>query len=162
MRLKSWRLLGVAHLIVCALLTCHIATAQDCPQCAAGVAGGACGDGQSPCFNPLGPCQGKECYGHRPFTEASQPDLFYNFYVPNNMGAAAAAYPAPYPTPSLVGHTYYTYQPLMPHEFLYQHHRTYHQYYNGGMGLNRTSVHWYGQPVHTALKSTLKAIRLPY
>lgn len=98
---------------------------------------------------------GKPCSWHKPFTEASQPDLFYNFYAPNTRGAAAAAYPAPYPTPSLVGHTYYTYQPLMPHEFLYKHHRTYHQYYNQGMGLNRTSVHWYGTPV----KSTVGGIR---
>jgi hypothetical protein len=105
------------------------------------------------CFDPYGQaCQGKACYAYRPFTEASQPDLFYNFYVPNNFGEAAAAYPAPYPTPNLVGHVYYTYQPLMPHEFLYTHHRTYHQYYNGGMGLNRTTVHWYRTPVRTALK----------
>ena len=162
MRLSTWRLLGAAHLLVAALLACQTAAAQDCPQCAADAASGACGGEQSPCFTPLGPCQGKACYGYRPFTEASQPDLFYNFYVPNNLGSAAAAYPAPYPTPNIVGHTYYTYQPLMPHEFLYHHHRTYHQYYNGGMGLNRTSVHWYGQPIHTAFKGTIKALRLPH
>jgi hypothetical protein len=103
------------------------------------------------CFQP-NDCRGKACYAYRPFTEASQPDVFYNYYVPNNMGAAAAAYPAPYPTPSLIGHTYYTYQPLMPHEFLYTHHRTYHQYYNGGMGLNRTTVSWHRTPVRTAIK----------
>ena len=40
----------------------------------------------------------------------------------------------------------------MPHEFLYTHHRTYHQYYNGGKGLNRTKVRWYRTPVRTALK----------
>jgi hypothetical protein len=39
----------------------------------------------------------------------------------------------------------------MPHEFLYQHHRTYHQYYNNGMGLNRTKVAWHGTPVRTGL-----------
>jgi hypothetical protein len=111
------------------------------------------GGGDYVCLDPYASiCHGKACSAYRPYTEASQPDLFYNFYVPNNMGAAAAAYPAPYPTPSLVGHTYYTYQPLMPHEFLYTHHRTYHQYYNGGMGLNRTRVHWYRTPVRTAAK----------
>ncbi len=104
---------------------------------------------------------GKRCSWYKPFTETSQPDLFYNFYVPNTRGAAGAAYPAPYPTPSLVGHTYYTYQPLMPHEFLYQHHRTYHQYYNQGMGLNRTSVQWYGTPVRTTAEGIRHFFTLP-
>ena len=98
---------------------------------------------------------------YRPYTEASQPDLFYNFYVPNTRGAAAAAYPAPYPTPSLVGHTYYTYQPLMPHEFLYHHHRTYHQYYNQGMGMNRTTVQWYGSPLRTTAQGVRQLLTLP-
>lgn len=76
--------------------------------------------------------------------EASNPDLFYNFYVgPACDGVPAEMYPAPYPTPPLVGHTYYTYQPLMPHEFLYQHHRVYRQYYNYGRGVNRTTVRWW-------------------
>ena len=80
--------------------------------CTDGSCGGAaCGN--AACGSSCA-CGLKECQGHRPFTEESQPYLFYNFYVPNNMGAAAAAYPAPYPTPSLIGHTYYTYQPLMP------------------------------------------------
>lgn len=95
---------------------------------------------------------GKSCAWNQPLTENSQPDVFFNVYAPNNMGNTAAAYPAPYPTPSLVGHTYYTYQPLMPHEFLYKHHRTYHQYYNGGMGMNRTTVHWYHNPIHSVLR----------
>ena len=72
------------------------------------------------------------------------PDLFYNFYVPPTCGGVGAQlYVAPLPVPANVGHTYYTYQPLMPHEFLYQHHRTYHRYYNEGRGLSRTSVHWW-------------------
>jgi hypothetical protein len=72
------------------------------------------------------------------------PDLFYNFYVPPTCGGVGVGiYPAPLPVPAHVGHTYYTYQPLMPHEFLYQHHRTYHRYYNEGRGLTRTSVHWW-------------------
>ena len=101
------------------------------------------------------------CASYRPYTEASQPDVFFNLYQPNNFGAAAAAYPAPYPTPNLVGHTYYTYQPLMPHEFLYHHRRTYHQYYNGGKGLNRTTVRWHGTPIRTSLKSVHNLISLP-
>ena len=50
---------------------------------------------------------------NRPLTEESQPDVFYNFYVPGNGGSPAAALPAPYPTPPIVGHSYYTYQPLI-------------------------------------------------
>ena len=72
------------------------------------------------------------------------PDLFYNFYAPPNCGGMAGAmYPAPLPVPEHVGHVYYTYQPLMPHEFLYRHHRSYHRYYNDGRGLTRTSVRWW-------------------
>lgn len=72
------------------------------------------------------------------------PDLFYNFYVPPTCGGVGAEiYPAPFPVPAHVGHTYYTYQPLMPHEMLYKHHRTYHRYYNEGRGLTRTSVRWW-------------------
>jgi hypothetical protein len=72
------------------------------------------------------------------------PDLFYNFYVPPTCGGVGAElYPSPLPVPARVGHTYYTYQPLMPHEMLYKHHRSYHRYYNEGRGLTRTSVHWW-------------------
>jgi hypothetical protein len=158
---------GMRHLIGAILLLSALSAgrpgttaAQECLDCqnapsADDYDDGLIADGSGPgnynCFRP-NDRRGKACYAYRPFTEASQPDVFYNYYVPNNMGAAAAAYPAPYPTPSLIGHTYYTYQPLMPHEFLYTHHRTYHQYYNGGMGLNRTSVHWHRTPVRTAIK----------
>jgi hypothetical protein len=70
-----------------------------------------------------------------------QPDLFYNYYQGNNCGGVGAElYLSPRPVPAHVGHTYITYQPLMPHEFMYHHHRTYHRYYNGGQGLTRTHV----------------------
>lgn len=157
-----------AATLLAALVTSSTAVfAQDCPECLGATGGveqgGSCGGGAGnyDCFQPLSPCQGKACYPYRPFTEASQPDVFFNLYQPNNFGAAAAAYPAPYPTPNWVGHTYYTYQPLMPHEFLYHHHRTYHQYYNGGMGLNRTTVHWYGTPLRTAAHGVVKFFSLP-
>ncbi|MFO0914347.1 MAG: hypothetical protein U0795_15410 [Pirellulales bacterium] len=88
---------------------------------------------------------------HGPYTEESQPDIFYNLYVPGAGGTPAAAYPAPLPTPPIVGHTYYTYQPFMPAEWMYHHHRSYHQYYNQGRGLNRTKVKWYSPPLRTAL-----------
>lgn len=70
-------------------------------------------------------------------------DLFYNFYVPpGNSGVVGAQlYPSPRPAPPWVGYTYYTYQPLMPHEFLYRHHRTYVRCYPG-QGWTRTFVWW--------------------
>ena len=73
----------------------------------------------------------------------TSPDLFYNYYAqPGGCGGVGAAmYPAPRPTPPLVGHTYVTYQPLMPHEFLYQHQRTYRRCNPGG-GWTKTTVPW--------------------
>jgi hypothetical protein len=76
-----------------------------------------------------------------------QPDLFYNYYAwPACSGVGAELYLSPRPIPPHVGHTYITYQPLYPHEFLYEHHRTYHRYYNGGQGLNRTHVKYWHSP----------------
>ena len=73
-----------------------------------------------------------------------QPGLFHNYYVPAGSGQfATQLYVAPLPVPTNVGHTYYTYQPLLPHELLYNHQRSYHRYSNGGRGFNRTSVKWY-------------------
>jgi hypothetical protein len=99
-------------------------------------------------------------FGCRPW-EYGRPDLFYNFYVPNNCGGAPAAlYIAPHPVPALVGHTYYTYQPLMPHEMLYSHHRTYRQWYDDGRGVTRTKVAWYCNPLTATAKSLHQTIRL--
>jgi hypothetical protein len=50
----------------------------------------------------------------------------YGYYVQPGSGVLGARlYPCPLPTPPLVGHTYITYQPLAPHEFLYKHCRHY-------------------------------------
>jgi len=70
-------------------------------------------------------------------------DLFYNYYVPpvGPESVGAAMYPCPRPTPPLVGHTYFTYQPLMPHEFLYQHRRTYYTSHPDAP-TTQTSVKW--------------------
>jgi hypothetical protein len=78
----------------------------------------------------------------------SQPDLFYNYYVPgvpcNGYGAEGAQmYPCPRPTPPLVGHTFFTYQPLMPHEFLYKHHRCYYRDNGPYAGVTKAYVWWY-------------------
>ena len=79
--------------------------------------------------------------GGRPW-EYGNPDLFYNFYAPNNSGGVPAPlYVAPYPVPQVVGQSYYTYQPLMPQEFLYKHHRHYTTIHKDAPK-TRTSVHW--------------------
>ena len=70
-------------------------------------------------------------------------DLFYNFYVPPGPsgGAGAQLYTCPRPTPPYVGHTWITYQPFMPHEFMYHHCRCYyHRHANGRR--TKTTVIW--------------------
>ncbi|MCE5267494.1 MAG: hypothetical protein LLG00_06370 [Planctomycetaceae bacterium] len=73
-------------------------------------------------------------------------DLFHNYYAPpaGYPGVGAKLYPCPRPTPPVVGHTYVTYQPLMPHEFLYPHHRVYKTTHPDA-SRTRTSVHWQGR-----------------
>ena len=108
----------------------HVSADENCRNCGPGGSGGGYGSSG----------YGAGCLPGDP----NHADLFYNFYAkPACGGVPAEMYPAPYPTPPLVGHTYYTYQPLMPHEMLYRHHRTYRQYYNYGRGVNRTTVRWW-------------------
>lgn len=73
----------------------------------------------------------------------TSPDLFYNYYVPPRgcSSVATQLYVSPRPTPPMVGHTYVTYQPLMPHEFLYKHHRTYWR--KNPSGWTRSLIVWY-------------------
>lgn len=66
---------------------------------------------------------------------AEHPDIFYNYYNgPTVFGAGTPAqlYISPRPVPEWVGHTYITYPPLNPHEFMYHHKRKYWKYYRGG------------------------------
>jgi hypothetical protein len=86
------------------------------------------------------PCGSQQAYAAGPRTS---PDLFYNYYVPPGPCGTVGAqlYLSPLPTPPLVGHTYFTYQPLMPHEFLYQHSRTYNRFHPRG-GWTRSMVIW--------------------
>ena len=78
----------------------------------------------------------------RIITDQDKNDLFANYYVgPCPCGAAAQMYVSPVPVPANVGHTYTTYQPLMPHEFLYKHTRS--QYAHApGAGWYRSKVRW--------------------
>ena len=73
---------------------------------------------------------------------APQYDLFYNYYV-GPPGQPAQAFVSPRPTPPFVGHTYITYQPLQPNEFLYWHHRVYRRYAGGLRPVNTTMVRWW-------------------
>jgi hypothetical protein len=74
-----------------------------------------------------------------------QYDLFYNYYVNGDSGVPAQMYPAPRPTPPFVGHTYFTYQPFLPHEFLYPHSRVYRRYNrpHGILPVNTTRVSYW-------------------
>lgn len=78
------------------------------------------------------------------------PDHLFSQYTTQGGASSATAgmYPAPHSVPQNVGSSYYTYQPLMPHEMMYTHSRNYFNYYNdssyygGGGSLNITSVRW--------------------
>jgi len=131
-----------------------VSAAQDCPNCPGG--GGGINSGYhfhhhhlpvnaSPYDGSFaGQGHGKyNALGNCNYRNYANQDLFYNYYVGNNCGGMGAQlYLSPRPVPPFVGHTYITYQPLMPHEFLYEHGRTYHRYYNGGLGLTRAHVHY--------------------
>lgn len=72
---------------------------------------------------------------------------FANYYVPpvGYGSVGAAMYPCPRPTPPLVGHTYITYPPLAPHEFMYPHKRVYWTAHQDAAP-TRTSVRWGWRP----------------
>lgn len=81
--------------------------------------------------------------GKRRVSHQRPNDLFYNYYVgPNPSGTAAEMYVSPQPVPASTGHTYTTYQPFMPHEMMYRHHRSYHTH-NPGSGWTRTNVRYH-------------------
>jgi hypothetical protein len=104
---------------------------------------------------------GGKCVTCRPESYEA-PDLFYNFYVPGYCGGVPAQmYLAPRPVPPIVGQTYITYQPFMPHEMLYPHHERYYHYYDNGRGFDRTSVRWYRPPVVNSLKALRNTFEIP-
>jgi hypothetical protein len=79
-------------------------------------------------------------YAEEPQTEASGS---YGYYVQpgGGNGLGASLYPCPRPTPPLVGHTYISYAPLNPHEFLYPHHKRYVQSDCSGRTVTRARYH---------------------
>ena len=93
----------------------------------------------------------------------SADNVFNNYFTQGSANqATAAAYISPVGVPGWVGHTYITYEPLYPHEFMHHHSHRYHSYYDGGAGLNRTSVHYYSPPARTAATRVFKMIQLPH
>ncbi|MCA9248398.1 MAG: hypothetical protein KDA42_14830 [Planctomycetales bacterium] len=86
-------------------------------------------------------CEAQAVYNGR---RSVQGDVFYNYYAQDhrcNQGQPAQLYMSPLPAPPIVGHTYYTYQPLMPHEYMYAHHRDYWRATPGG-SWSHTSVEY--------------------
>ena len=92
-------------------------------------------------------------------------NLFSQYYTQGASPVHAAMYPAPHPTPRHVGQAHYTYQPLMPHELMYQHQRSYYNYYatpasfycnqcginpRSGYGVTKTTVRWQNGCTHMA------------
>ncbi len=68
--------------------------------------------------------------------------LFSNRYS-NGPGTDAKLYVAPLPVPEWVGHTYTTYQPLQPSEWLNPHSRRYFRFDGHPLPVNYTRVeHW--------------------
>lgn len=114
-----------------------------------------------------------------PLAANQRPDVFYNHYLnPAFDGTAARMYPAPMPVPARVGQTQYTYQPLLPHEYMYRHDRVYYtphgtadMFYadpcrckTGGQPYTRTRVIWgYGSntisPTPLSLPTFLRKFR---
>ena len=94
-------------------------------------------------------------------------NLFSQYYTQPGVSIAhAEMYPAPHPVPAHVGQSYYTYQPLMPHELMYPHSRNYYNYYASpssfycnmcggptyrpGYGMTKTTVRWQNGCNHIA------------
>jgi hypothetical protein len=88
-------------------------------------------------------CQKHGWDGQRRISYQRQKDLFYNYYAQPGpfYNTPGKMYVSPLPVPANVGHTYTTYQPYMPHEYLYRHKRAYYTY-NPGAGWTRTNVRY--------------------
>ena len=143
-------------------------------------ASGSCGDTCAGCGNSClggncGKCgggwlgdllSGKSCHdngGYYQPRKYDHSDLFYNFYSQGNYNTAnAQMYISPHPVPAFVGHTFNTYQPFYPHEFMYWHKNRFHNNYDNGRGMNRTKALYYAPPVRTAMKNIYwNKLRLP-
>ena len=157
------RIFATTTWFAAALLTCSClglvglqqasaAESSNCPNCGPTVAKHRPGHGHL-----CGKCNQQNCRQR----QYGQPELFYNYYVPGTCGGVPAQlYVAPRPVPPVVGETYYTYQPFMPHELLYQHDRTYYRYYDNGRSLTRTHISWYRPTVPSMLGGLANHFRI--
>ena len=144
--------LGLAALfMVAATHTSPVLAEQcGCDQCAqaeqeCGCQADNCGCKADRCGCGRQGCKGDRCgghgqRGHQGRHAAAGQGLFYNYYTQGG-AVNAQMYLSPRPTPPLVGHTYITYQPFYPHEFMYTHKRHYMARHGDG-GFTRTSVRW--------------------
>lgn len=122
---------------------------------------GSCGGSMAGSYVPYGTGSGGADSFASLLGKGTQP-LFDNYFTRGHANQAEAAlYMSPIGVPGWVGHTYNTYQPLYPHQFLYQHHDRYHSYYDHGMGLNRTHAKYLAPPVRTAGKHVYKMLEIP-
>jgi hypothetical protein len=82
---------------------------------------------------------------HQQAWHQTAPPLFANYYVPPHAygGVGAQLYVSPLPVPPHVGHTYITYQPFMPHEYMYRHHRTYYRWHDRGGNYTRVQAYFW-------------------
>jgi hypothetical protein len=153
--INRWIVSGIAALAV-SLSVPSFLSAQDCST-------GNCGGGSIGSGAYIGDLEPSEAiqYGARRGFGSS--DLFYNYYTQGNANSVnAQMYVSPIPVPPNVGHTFYTYQPLYPHHMLYWHKDRYHNYYDGGRGMNRTRAVYYAPPVRTAVQNVYwNYLRLP-
>lgn len=86
--------------------------------------------------------EAREGHWKRVISYQDKNDLFANYQVgPNPSGTAAQMYVSPLPVPALMGHTYTTYQPWMPHEYLYKHCRS-HYAHVPGSGWTRAKIRY--------------------
>jgi hypothetical protein len=114
------------------------ARAAECATCSgSGLAGCAtCSDGNTGYKSYYG----ADASGWR----QTAPPIFTNYYVPPSCcGPGAMLYVSPLPVPPLTGHTYVTYQPWMPHEFMYHHHRTYYKWHPRGGNYTKVRAFWW-------------------
>ena len=80
--------------------------------------------------------------------------LFSQYATPGGPNMTTAGmYPAPHYSPAMGAQTHYTYQPLMPHEMMYQHSRNYFSYSGADAcgfpdSVNKTSVRWFSGTNH--------------
>lgn len=140
-----WSALVVGLVLLSSQLAVADEACQNCNQGGGAAAGGHAHLIGGPGYHGQVGQYGYYCHdGQCVYRQYGQPDLFYNYYTQANCNAAPAKlYVSPLPVPAAVGHTYITYQPLMPHELMYKHSRNYHRYYDNGQGFSRTSVRYW-------------------